>query len=294
MQFALVFAVTGNHIILDSLQDDVLSFFIKSLDRAGRNEFVSIDDFVNTTYRNILALRSAVQTILDWPQEIRPSWLQSLDVTDCFDQILLNEIHANWVSSLTEPWDIKQKKRLHNTELVASISDQFPDDIMKPPLGVVLDKLCLLNTYGLINSHLHQMESSFDRMRFGQQSGWTEFENPFGRSITSNDIAHLSIAFNHLGRSFYDKWLYFDSDLRTQDENTFREILPFVDIRLTRNQSCGYSVQYQEWCKNNQLQPSGTRICLGNIPDLEKNLPYYRAMMFNNLAQGNSFSIQLA
>lgn len=294
MQFNLVFANSGDYIVLDSLQDDVLLYFVDQLNSHGCNSFVSTGNQTDEIRARISSLRRAAQLIHLWPEEIRPAWIKSLDRRECLDQDLLNHLHSAWVQSNTQPWDVRQKKAQYGSSIVDRVFDQLPDDAMIPPFAVVLDKLQLLDLYRQLNVLIHKVESSFDHMRFcQQQQGWIEFDNPFGSSIVSNDIAHVSIAFNHLGRTLYDKWSSFDCELNYPDENTFRELLPFVDVRLVRPQTLGYSSQYLDWCRQHNRQPSGSTVCVGNIPDLASNLTKYREMMLDNLAQGNSFSIQL-
>jgi hypothetical protein len=294
MRFALLFEGTGDHIVLESLQDDVLRFYIQNLESAQRNRFVPFDGFVNEVKSKIAAIQKITAQVNEWPPEIRPSWITALTVDQCLDQSLLNQLHADWVKSMTDPWDIQQKRLDYESDLVHMVFDQFPDDLMCPPTAVVLEKLGLLDLYRQLNSDIHRIECQFDRVRFKSSvPDWIEFLNPFGPGIASNDIAHFSIAFNHLGRTQHNKWETFDTDLVCSDQNTFHELLPFVDLRLTRSETNGYSPEYLAWCSRHKLQPSGNYICLGNIPDLEQRLSYYRGMIFNNLDQGNSFSIQL-
>lgn len=292
LRFALLFQGTGDHIVLESLQDDVLRFYVQCLENAQCNRFEVFNGFVARTQSRIDDLQLLAQEVDQWPPEIRPSWISIPSAEQCLDQALLNRWHAEWVKSMIMPWDIKQKQCQYNSDLTNTVFDQFPDDLMRPTTANVLQKLGRLDRYRQLNTAIHNIESQFNQVRF-QSTEWVEFPNPFGPGIASNDVSHFSMSFNHRGRTHYNKWSYFDDDLVCDDENTFREFLPFVEVRLSRSRTNGHPPEYLAWCTQHGISPGGNHVCLGNIPDLEQRLSYYRNMIFKNLAQGNSFSIQL-
>jgi hypothetical protein len=170
----------------------------------------------------------------------------------------------------------------------------FSDDIPSPPVGVVIQKLGMKNFYDNINLDLHELESAVAKNKFcTADQSWIEFENIFGTDILTNNINHFSLSFNHLGRTLYNKFLQFDHDLVFDDENSFDQLLGFVEITLQPAQTIPLSVEYVDWCCAHNKTPSGDKLNIGNIPDLPKRLTDYRKIIFQNTLQNNTFSIQL-
>jgi hypothetical protein len=101
------------------------------------------------------------------------------------------------------------------------------------------------------------------------------------------------LGFRHLGRTLYNKFNNFDLNLDYQDENTFDQLLGFVEIGLKMPQTVELSKEYISWCKQHNKIPSGDYLNIGNIPELYSNLTKYRQVMYRNSLQNNSFSIQL-
>ena len=142
--------------------------------------------------------------------------------------------------------------------------------------------------------HVHQLEISFKEVKFEvTDQNWIEFTNPFGKEILTNNINNFSISFNHLGRTLYNKFVYFDSNLEFDDENSFNELLGFVSIKLEQPQTIPLSSEYVNWCKHHNRVPSGDYLNIGNIPNLVEKLTDYRTIIFRNTLQNNAFSIQL-
>jgi hypothetical protein len=170
----------------------------------------------------------------------------------------------------------------------------FPDEIPEPPVGVIVDKLGFKEQYNSINLDLHRLEFLFSKIKFQVANNkWVEFTNPFSKDLLTNDISNFSLAFNHLGRTLYNKFLYFDHNLDCNDENSFNELLGFVELQLEPAQTIPLSAEYINWCISHNKVPSGHRLPIGNIPNLINHLTEYRKIVFRNTLQNNSFSIQL-
>jgi hypothetical protein len=91
----------------------------------------------------------------------------------------------------------------------------------------------------------------------------------------------------------YNKYQTFDTDLQYNDENSYNELLGFVSLHLVPPQTIPLSKEYTDWCVTHNKKPSGDYLNIGNIPDLKKHLTDYRLVVFRNLLQPNSFSINL-
>ena len=187
---------------------------------------------------------------------------------------------------------MKKRKQFNYTGIAEQIHDMFPDNIQMPPMGVVIDKIGKKNIFNSLNvPYVHKIETMFD-IKYQTSTNWTKIaDNHFSKKILNNNISNLSISFNHLGRTLYNKFINFDHALECNDENSFNELLGYVTLNLRPSETIGYSNEYLTWCKSHNKEPIGDFLNIGNIPNLYENLTKYRIIIFKNLLAGNSFSI---
>jgi hypothetical protein len=170
----------------------------------------------------------------------------------------------------------------------------FPDNNPAPRLGVIIDKLGVEPIYSSINQLVHTLESKLAKFNFNvADQSWVEFTNPFGKEILTNDISNFALAFHHLGRPLYNKFVNYDHELEFDDENSYNELLGFFDIKLVPPQTIPLSKEYIMWCKRHNKTPSGGHLNIANVPDLSARLTEYRTILFKNSLQNNASSIQL-
>lgn len=294
MKFSLTFDDTGDSIPFVAVNPDILEYYTDALNRENSNKFFSIDQTAPNISRSIDSLIDIVEQVNQWPIEILENRITELTTLDCLDQHLLNYLHANWVNSQKTLYDIQEKRSRYSSEITERIHDMYPDEISKAPIGDILKKLNLDNLYDQINTRIHTIETCFAYMKFScNQKKWFDVINPFGKDRITNNITNLEISFNHLGRSLHDKFCNFDLDLEFNDENSFDQLLGFVGLRLIPPQTIPLSQEYISWCTKHGKVPSGVRISLGNIPDLDKKLLDYRKIILRNLKSSNAFFIKL-
>lgn len=298
MSFVLAFDKTGDVIPFDPINQDVLEFYIDQLNSQSLNKFLPLVQNKGKQILDALSeLRKCSIEINKWLHDIADIEVTVFELEGYLDQKNLNKLHADWVNSQSLVYDIQKKRKQFNfSGFAEQLHDMFPDDIQHPSLSTVLEKLKLSSTYDLINSpHVHSIESMFNNIKFTVSSGWVNVaDNPFPKSILTNNTANLSLSFNHLGRTLYDKFLNFDVNLEYDDENSFNELLGFVTLSLTQPQTIPLSNEYISWCKHHNREPIGDRLNIGNIPNLQTNLTRYRTIMFKNMLSNNPFSIQKA
>lgn len=296
MNFSIVFENTKDTIVFKAIRPDVVEYFVSAIDQLGVNKFSSTSSNTITEIQSrITQLEKTVNSINTWLGPLI-GWQFELDSNSTIDQRKLNQLHADWVKSQNIIYDIEQNRQRSGYSGVAEeIHNMYPDDIRFVALGDLIDKLGKKQEYGLLNfPGIHMTESSFSRLRFSAATDWVEIKNPFPSTYVTNDICNLYLPFNHLGRTLYNKFINFDSDLEFDDENTFNELLKFVEINLSPPQSMPYSREYIEWCSTHKKNPSGNvGIPLGNIPDLMQNLTNYRKIIVNNLSCSNAFTIKI-
>jgi hypothetical protein len=297
MIFSLVFENTGDSIPFRTISNqtaDVLSYYVDNLNKQNLNKFTNnnIGNKINQTIAN---LNSTIINCNEFIYELLDQHIDTCTTEEYLNQQILNKLHADWVKSQTVKYNILEKRKKYNysqqSELIHSM---FPDEIPEPPVGVIIDKLGVAEQYSNINVAVHKLELLFSEIKFQvADQNWVEFTNPFGKDLLTNDVSNFSLAFNHLGRTLYNKFVYFDHTLEYHDENSFDELLGFVELGLAPAQTIPLSVEYVDWCKIHNKIPSGDRLPIGNIPDLATHLTDYRKIIFRNTRQNNFFSIQL-
>jgi hypothetical protein len=296
MKFSLVFKNSGDSITFESLNDSIVEFYVDYLNTHDLNEFESVNPQCgNTISQKISTLHENIQEVNKWIEILIDKKFESVSEHDYLNQDILNAYHADWVKSQSHPYDINNKRiKYNNSALVEQVHDSYPDEIRFPPVGDVINKLNYKEIYDKININVHNVERSFDSVKYQvRNQDWVEIKNPFLQQGLSHNIANFKMSFNHLGRTLYNKFTKQDNRLQYHDENTYSELLGFVELQLVPSETVEMSVEYKEWCKIHDRDPLGEHLNLGNIPDLDKRLTDYRIVVYRNLLKDNSFSIQL-
>lgn len=299
MKFSLIFDNSGDELVFDCLNPDVLDYYLDNLTVTNMNHFFICDKSLGQNIqKNLTELHQALVSANRWLPILANQLFPTYDnLEDYLDQRALNLLHMLWVKSQTIVYDIQGKRKEKGyTGLVEEIHDLFPDHITSAPLGTVISQLGKLQEYRKINDPLiHRLEEKFDSLRFScvnhNNDEWVEFPNPFSRDLATFDRCNFSLAFDNLGRYSHNKWKYFDDDLEFDDENSFDQLLSCVTLSLERPEKIKFSPEYMKWCQEKNRVPCGLHIPLGNIPDLHKNIKKYRIMIFKNISNDNGFFI---
>ena len=293
MNFHLVFDNSGDSIKFDAVNPDIVEYYLDCV--STTNHFWPENSrFGHLLSEQTNALHSLLTKANSWLEPLLDQRLSIFDQTQYLDQDVLNLLHAQWVALQSKTYDINKKRQQFNfAGLAEDIHNMYPDEERYPKLMDVATKLGYLHDYDEINHKIHFLEHLFSKMRFMCSNQWLEFENIFGKDRITNDICNLYLPFRHLGRSQWNKFNNFDQELQYNDENTFNQLLKFVELNLLMPQTMPYSSQYLDWCNRKNKVPSGELIPLGNIPDLYDNVTNYRIIVFRNLQQQNKFSLYL-
>jgi len=296
MKFSLVFENSGDTISFDPVNQEILEFYIEQLNQQSLNGFFSEDRYFGQKILDrISEFNLNILEVNKWLDELIDIKIDSHATEEYLSQQVLNKIHADWVNSQSLLYNIQEKRKQFNfSGFAEKIHEMFPDDLPTPTLSNVLSKLGLTDTYKSLNvPHIHELESMFNNIRYTVSDTWTIVSNNhFPKNSLTNNVANLKLSFNHLGRTLYNKFQYFDRNLECNDENSFNELLGFVTLSLVPAQTIPLSIEYLSWCKQHNKVPSGDFLNIGNIPDLYENLTNYRIIIFRNLVSNNKFSIQ--
>lgn len=288
MKFYIVFMPSGDTLPLISDKPDLLDYYISFLQQNNANQFNLISGQKSSRL-------SELRQTLDRFNQTVVAQLISFDCPDneldLLDQNLLNKIHNEWVHSNHTAFQMSDLKEKYPA--LTLLFDQISDDIPTVIFKQICYKYDLQTLHSAINFALHKVESLFDSIkfqaRFDRDWGWIETKNPFSKKYTSNSVASFSLSFNHYGRTLHNKFCTFDLDLEHDDENTFNQLLGFVQLSLLPPETIEYSPQYLEWCYKINREPGGNTITLGNIVDLEKHLLDYRKLLYKNVFSDHNF-----
>lgn len=292
MDFRIVFDRTGDEIPIVAVNPDLVEYYIDFVDQRNINRFFCISNDGTDILKHCRDLRSNIVEVNQWLDPMIGCKFLEHDEWDYLDQDQLNHIHAVWAQQHSKLYDI-DRGRKKDTPWAEQIHDLYPDEVRYPMLADVLVKLGLIDRYRNINLLIHQIEDSFDYLKYQCNDGqWIEIPNTFSKDLLTHNICNFNLTFHHLGRTTFNKWRLWDLDLSHDDVNDYNEILGFVDIRLRQPQTLKPCNEYVLWCQKHGKPPIGDKLNLGNIPDLHKNLKKYRKIILNNLLGNNYFSIK--
>lgn len=295
MNFSLIFENTGDSLPCVALNPDILEYYVEEINQRGLNSFRLINHGIFSIPTHVDTLRSTIKKINSWLEPLTDVTFPVLEDQEYLDQDRLNYMHALWVRLQSYKVDIDQRRKMLNySELIERIHDAYPDSERFPVLSDVIGKIGARQEFDSLNVPLiHGLEIKFDLLNFQCHEKWVEIPNPFPKTYVTFDVCNFYLPFNHLGRTQYNKFASYDYDYKHQDENTFNELLGFVDLNLRRPETKSYSMEYLEWCKATGREPSGELIPLGNIINLTQNLRQYRILVLNNILKRNNFQIHL-
>jgi hypothetical protein len=295
MNFSIVFKNTGDSIPFTSMYPDVVEYYVNYLDKNNLNSFATDGDKGRIIRLAIDDLKNTTADINQWIDKIIDRFIPVFTDEEYLNQHNLNQMHADWVNSQYMIYNVQQKQNQYpGNTIVEQVHKIFPDDIQFPIVGSVISRLGLSSDYSELNLKIHALESQFNNLNFKIDCHpWVQFDNPFDKNILTNNLANLQLKFHHLGRTLYNKYQTFDTDLQYNDENSYNELLGFVSLNLIPPQTIPLSKEYTDWCITHNKIPSGKYLNIGNIPDLKTHLKDYRLVIFRNLLQYNSFTINL-
>ena len=256
---------------------DILTYYVDKLNAKNVNEFRINENLKNL--KNPAVICDLTKEINEYFEYYTGCKFNLYQDYEYFNQHVLNALHAEWASAQTNiTVDIKNKGLL----------EYYSDDNLYPLWNDVATKINKIDHYFSLNHIIHSIESQFNKVRY-DVGYWLQMDNPFPKNRCTNDVCNFRLAFNHRGRTLYNKFNTSDDKLEYNDENTYNELLGVVDISLARPQTIPLSKEYTNWCKKLNREPSGDFLNIGNLVDYENRLTEYRQIVYNN--RNNSFKI---
>jgi hypothetical protein len=300
MKLTVVFENSDDCIPLEVINNaNILEYFISKANNKDCNNFSDNQHISNTVSK----LLNEIHTAVSLTNSIMPSlcdvrFFQNTNLLDYLDQKLLNKQHEKWVASQNQIVDIdvlrfSQNKQI--SEIGWRLHDMLSDDIRKLRLAVVMQKLGFIFPYEEVNLTVHRLENYFAQdIEFKSNLKWEVFDNPFVDSmVSSNDIVNFSFGYTYVGRQYYNKWQHWDTNLDCLDHYNYETLEYAFQLNLKRPETIPYSKEFISWCKQTGAKPISGQLPIANIVDLEKNLTYYRTMLYKNSEAGNRVKLTI-
>jgi hypothetical protein len=247
----LVWEKSGDEIKFSPASPDLLIYYIEQLSTENVNQFKFNNS--NFDYKIYCKLEQNLSSIANISNRI-PFQIDEWD-GDLFDQQYLNKLHRQWVKT----------------------------GIEYPKITLLLRALNGLDQhYRDINNNLHLHENSFRYKFVNYDTDPWQIKNIFGPNILNFNDANISLGFNNLGRSSWEKYKNWDNNINDSDTNDYQMLSGLVYINLNRPATQHPPQEYIDWCKHHNISVIGSKLNLGNIIGLEDNLTDFRKILFRN------------
>jgi hypothetical protein len=301
MKFSLVFENSGDSIPFTVVANsDLFEFFVDKITKEGKNYFSNKSQLASEVDKKLTALHWAISKTNEvlYPL-IGKSFEQKNTLEDYLNQDFLNKTHADWVFSQYDIVDI-DKMRFSNNHNVARIGnilhELYPDEIRQIKTALAMEKLGYIYPYEEVNMSVHRLEQLFvfDNLEFSSDTKWEMFDNPFRKTMVSNNnVVNFAFSYTYVGRQYYDKFNHFDDKLQCKDHYNFETLENSFHISLQKPQTIPYSEEFTKWAKESNVELISKQLPIANIDNLSKNLFEYRKVIYRNSKAGNQVTIKL-
>jgi hypothetical protein len=300
MKFNLVFENSHDSIEFETVYNvQILEYLIDMSNARNCNIFSDDGVVANTVGKLLNALHNSVaQTNSIMPILNDQRFVEHDNLLEYLDQKKLNKQHEQWVFSQRHVIDIDQMRFSEDKQASRigwKLHDMYPDNIRQIRLAEAMQKLGFIFHYEEVNMTVHRLEKFFAKdIEFKSPSKWQVFDNPYlDTMISNNDVVNFSLGYTYVGRQYYNKWQYWDTDLECQDHYNYETLEFAFQLNLNRSQTIPFSQEFVAWHQQQKVKPISTQIPIANIIDLEKNLKYYRTMLYTNSKAGNRATLKL-
>jgi hypothetical protein len=300
MKFNLVFDNTNDFIPFEVTHNHKLFEWFVDNAAVTKNNSFSDAGIVYTHCSQLLTqlhwALSKTNEIL-WPLYDK-SFPQHDNLIDYLDQHFLNQQHDLWVKSQFHTVDInllRHSEDYKKNKVGNALHELYPDEIRKIKLAEAMIKLGSIYAYEEVNMAVHRLENFLvNNIEFKADCKWQVFDNPFVDQIEStNDVVNFSFGYTYVGRQYYNKWKFFDTDLKCTDHYNYEALEWAFQVNLARPETIQYSSQFVDWCQQHNVPSITTQLPIANVIDLDKNLHYYRTLLYKNSKQNNRASLKL-
>jgi len=263
MNLKLVFENTNDSIDLIDTNRELVNHYVDSVNKTNTNKF-TIDN--TTLLDNVKYLQECLVDVDSFfvTKLKNTSFSKFLNI-DLYNQSILNNLHMVWVKLLIEYKYIPTLLSRTDSKLLKKFND--------------------------INVTIHYLETiSFKIKNFDTYEMWF-CDNIFGNNIIDFNQYNVSIKFNNLGRSTYNKWQIYDQNVLDSDTNDFSLLSGELILTTTRPYTHEAPKEYTKWCKANGTAIIGDTIGLGNF---KQSVDQVQSILYRNIKlESNSITIKV-
>jgi len=300
MKFFLVFDQSGDYLPFETVSNhELFEFFVEKTNKENQNSFSNKCALFRALDKQITHLHWSISKTNEVLYDlIGKSFDQHSNLENYLDQDFLNKIHFDWVQSQLKTADIDDLRFSNNSRVAVignNLHEQYPDEIRVVKTLPMMDKLGYLYPYEEVNLAVHGLESSFTKqnLEFSADNKWKVFDNPFIDSIISNNnITNFSFGYTYVGRQYYNKFKYFDDELKYSDHYNYEQLEFSFQLNLEKPQTIPFSQEAVAWSQKHNVPLITDQLPIANIVDISKNLFEYRKILFRNSRDNNRASIK--
>lgn len=248
---------TQTHDVIELVAIDhrVYEYFVEQINSRNINQYTVSDlryaSLSQELQQRFKRIQSFVRTKLH---------LEDFDIElDTSNQDDLNRLHSRWVN-------------LHQQH---------------PNIAVLTEKV-LPGDLAAINKLIHAIEESTMSIEAKTLDSNFKMSNVFGTDILGFGTYNISVCYNNLGRSTWQKWQHADATLDS-DLNNFDDIYTTLSFKVIPTETKSVPKEYQDWCLKHNLPCVGGQMPLANFDKLEENLLKYRQLFYKNSLIENNF-----
>ena len=257
MQFSLVFAKSGDSIEFNTKNIELIKYYFDKLNTSNKNKFNihSIDLIANVT-----RLEQCVRDIDNFlKSKFKLNNFSEFINQDLYNRQVLNKLHCVWV-----------KFQLDNPKIVTLFSKIGNESVEK---------------FRDINNIIHRLEwTKYNLSNFTNTDMWS-CDNIFRNKVIDFDIHNLTLKFNNLGRSTYDKWRVNDTNVYDSDTDNYTRLSGELILSTDKCYSQSLPKEYIEWCNTKGIEIVGKYIGLGNFVESIENA---QAVLYRNIKIGST------
>lgn len=301
MKFFIVFDNSGDTLPFDVVYNhELFEFFVEKTNAAGQNSFSNhqflfkqIDSRLTQLHWSLSKTNEVLYDL------IKKTFTQQDILTNYLDQDFLNKTHCEWVHSQHSIVDIdvlRHSAVSSQAKIGNMLHDIYPDEIRQVKIAPILEKLGYIYPYEEVNMSIHRLESSFNKLNleFRADQKWNVFDNPFAKTmISNNDVVNFSFGYTYVGRQYYNKFEYFDTNLQYDDHYNYETLEFAFQLNLAKPQTVPYSTEFVKWADEHNVKPITTQLPIANLANIDSNLFDYRKILYKNSRDNNRASIVL-
>lgn len=301
MKFSLVFENSGDVLpFVAKYNHEMLEYFVDQANQQSQNSFCNHNSLQREVDQKLTHLHWAISKVNEVLYDLTGiNFSQHTDLENYLDQNFLNKTHSDWVQSQQSLVDIDQLRFSSNrnkARLGNRLHEIYSDDIRHPVIAPVLEKIGYIYPYEEVNMGVHRLESAFNKinLEFKADKKWQVFDNPFCNSMTTNnDAVNFSFGYTYVGRQYYNKFRYFDSDLTWPDHYNYETLEFAFQLSLHMPETVPFSKEALAWAEQHGIKLVAEQIPIANLENIEQNLFDYRKILYRNSRDNNRAKIML-